>query len=145
MMTVPHVAVVSVEEAFSLDDACPQGHHTVPYQAKACRLILSVNVPAGWSVGIDRSDVKRLQWRQYNPVPVPPPPPSWFANCRIVHETIWDADWQEFWGQARGNSQQEALAYARQSGFAQCEQVRGEDAQSRCVVDRGQCAASQVR
>lgn len=67
---------------------------------------------------------------------------TWFGDCRIVHETVWGQDLNEYFGRSQARTQQEALTRARQDGLNQCERARNGDAWSRCTVDQNRCRAS---
>jgi hypothetical protein len=65
---------------------------------------------------------------------------NWVADCRVVLETIWGADLQDFYGRARGPTQQAAVRAAREEGLNQCNYQR-EGLLTRCVVDQNNCSA----
>ncbi len=67
---------------------------------------------------------------------------AWYGDCRVVHETVWGQDLNEFWGRSQGRTQQEAVSRASQDGQIQCERARNNDAWSRCVVDQNHCTAT---
>lgn len=67
---------------------------------------------------------------------------SWHGECRVVHETVWGQDINDFWGQGQGRTEQEAVTRARQDGQNQCERARSGDAWSRCTVDQNRCTAT---
>lgn len=58
------------------------------------------------------------------PGPFPPGPgprPQFEATCRVVLETVWGTDIQDFYGFARAGSEAAAINLARQDGQQQCQ------------------------
>jgi hypothetical protein len=81
----------------------------------------------------------RFVWARCND---PQPGPGWIGNCRVVLETLWGQDLQDYIGSAAGATQQEAVQAAEQAGHYACERSRSGNNTQRCVTDTNRCFAT---
>jgi len=68
---------------------------------------------------------------------------QWISDCRVVLETVWGSDIRDFYGRARGITQQRAVSAAREDGMRQCSYAR-QGLLTRCVVDNSNCGATRI-
>lgn len=66
----------------------------------------------------------------------------WYGTCRVILETVWGDDLQNFWGRSVSSTQQRAVQLAQQEGVRQCEYQRYGDVLKRCTIDYNQCWAT---
>lgn len=81
----------------------------------------------------------RFVWNRCNG---PQPGRDWLGTCRVVLETVWGQDLQDFTGSALGTTQQEAVRAARDAGLYSCERARAGNNMQRCVADTNRCFAT---